>query len=262
MNLGRASVVVRQRSLLEVVDLAFRFVFGLAPGLYARLSAAVLLPCLAICALLRHFYAWDWFEIWVLAAAFGTVAQGVFTLTAGQLMFSEEVSARVLLRTFARRLPRYLSALLVTRTAIALGSLLVLLAPVAWVAAAFVHEAVLLEASGSGIEAFRRSSRFVRHHGRATFELIVVLVALTAVCIGVFELIGNSIVQFVLQLGTPFGALDDGGSLYALIGYFASIPVCATVRFLAYIDARTRRDGWDVQVQFMAIVAEAEERVA
>ena len=66
----------------------------------------------------------------------------------------------------------------------------------------------------------------------------------------------------MLQLGQPFGSLwPNGGSLYAIFGLFASIPLCATTRFLAYIDARTRRDGWDIQVRFMAIQAEAEQSI-
>ena len=33
----------------------------------------------------------------------------------------------------------------------------------------------------------------------------------------------------------------------------------ATARFLAYIDGRTRQDGWDIQLRFMAIAAASEE---
>ena len=58
------------------------------------------------------------------------------------------------------------------------------------------------------------------------------------------------------QLGKPFGDLwDDGGSAYAIVGFFAALPLVATARFLAYIDGRTRQDGWDIQLRFMAIAA-------
>jgi len=30
----------------------------------------------------------------------------------------------------------------------------------------------------------------------------------------------------------------------------ASVPLVASLRFLAYIDNRTRREGWDIQVRF------------
>jgi hypothetical protein len=86
------------------------------------------------------------------------------------------------------------------------------------------------------------------------------MVMLSAVVTG--EALGHGVVEFVLQLGKPFGSLwPDGGSLYAIFGLLACVPLCATTRFLAYIDARTRRDGWDIQVRFMAIQAEAEQSI-
>jgi hypothetical protein len=46
---------------------------------------------------------------------------------------------------------------------------------------------------------------------------------------------------------------DDGGSTFALAGFFASIPYVASTRFLGYVDRRTRREGWDIQVRFAAL---------
>jgi len=262
VNLGEASIVVRRRGLLEVVDLAFRFVAGVAPRLFVRLAAATLLPCWLLCAFARWFLQWSWLSLWLLALALATLMQGVFTIAVGRLMFSEAIGAGAVLRQFLRRLPTYLGALIATRVLIALGSLLLLLAPLAWVSAAFVHEAVLLEGAASWIEAVRRSTSFSRHHGRSTFELLIVLCGMMIGAVVVGEAVGHGIVEFVLQLGQPFGALrEQGGSLYAIAGLFASIPLCATTRFLAYIDARTRRDGWDIQVRFMAIQAEAEQSI-
>jgi hypothetical protein len=261
VNLGEASIVVRRRGLLEVVDLAFRFVAGVQPALFARLAAITLLPCWLACALARWLLGWGWLAVWLLALGLLTLAQGVFTIAVGRLMFSEAIGARAVLFHFLRRLPTYLGALIATRALILLGSLLVLLAPLAWVSAAFVHEAVLLEGASSWVEAVRRSNSFSRHHGKSTFELLVVLSAMMIAAVVVGEALGHGVVEFVLQLGQPFGALKQGGSLYAVAGLFASVPLCATTRFLAYIDARTRRDGWDIQVRFMAIQAEAEQSI-
>ena len=262
MNLGEASIVVRRRSLLEVVDLGFRFVAGLNVGLFTRLAAVTLLPCWVLCALARWLLNWGWLAVWLLALSLATLVQGVFTIAVGRLMFSESITARAVLKQFLLRLPTYVAALIATRITLVLGSLVVILGPVAWVSAAFVHEAVLLEGASSWLEAVRRSASFSRHHGRSTFELLSAL-AVTMICaIITGEAIGHGIVEFVLQLGKPFGSLwPDGGSLYAILGLFASIPLCATTRFIAYIDARTRRDGWDIQVRFMAIQAEAEQSI-
>lgn len=262
MNLGEASIVVRRRGLLEVVDLGFRFVAGVHPALFARLAALTLLPCWILCALSRWVLAFSWPAVWLLALSLATLAQGVFTLAVGRLMFSEAISARTVLKQYLLRLPTYLGALIATRVLIVLGSLVLILGPVAWVSAAFVHEAVLLEGASSWVEAVRRSTSFSRHHGRSTFELLCVLSATMMLAIVTGEALGHGIVEFVLQLGKPFGSLwPNGGSLFAIFGLLASIPLCATTRFLAYIDARTRRDGWDIQVRFMAIQAEAEQSI-
>jgi hypothetical protein len=150
-----------------------------------------------------------------------------------------------------------------SRARFAFGALLVVVAPMLWITFAFVHEAVLLEQAPSAIEAMRRSSRFSQHHRGHTAELLACLVATMAVSIVACESLGQGVVEFGLQLGTPLGDLtEEGGSLFAIAGLLASVPLTATIRFLAYIDARTRRDAWDVQVRFMAIRAEAEGRVA
>ena len=63
--------------------------------------------------------------------------------------------------------------------------------------------------------------------------------------------------------GKPFSKLfDKGVTPFALAGLFLAAPFTATARFLHYIDTRTRADGWDIQVKFMALVAEHEANKA
>jgi hypothetical protein len=72
------------------------------------------------------------------------------------------------------------------------------------------------------------------------------------------DLLGQGLVEFVLQLGRPVGSLfHDGGSTYALFGYFLSVPYVSSARFLGYVDSRTRREGWDIQVRFAALAQRA-----
>jgi hypothetical protein len=40
------------------------------------------------------------------------------------------------------------------------------------------------------------------------------------------------------------------------VGFHAAIPYLAVARFLGYVDHRTRGDGWDIQLRFMALAAE------
>lgn len=261
MNLTSAGIVLRERTLLEVLDLALRFVFGLAPGTYARVAALTLLPAFVLVSGLRWGLEWGWVAVWLVALALGSWLQGGFTLAAGRLMFEDSVSAKEVLAEVWRRSLPYAGALLLSRGLILLSSLLILTLPLAWMRMLYVHEAVLLEKAG-GREALRRSNRFVEHHAKNAFGAMLAFVTGTLASIAVGEIFGQALVSFVLQSGEPFSLLRDGGSPYALAGYFACLPFVATARFLTYIDTRMRRDGWDIQIRFIAIETAAAERVA
>jgi hypothetical protein len=276
VNIGASTVVLRPRTLAEVLDLAFRFSVSVAAGLYARLAAALLLPVYAGCLALHYALGWGWAPVWYLAVVLGSVAQGVFTVAAGRLLFSEELGAWQAIRLFARRLGSYSVMLLLTRSTLTVISLALVLSldpgqtvgahvpillglAVAWPRIVFTHEASLLEGAGP-VEAIRRSNRFISGRGASAFAVLMALLLTQGAFVITFELLCQGLVDEVLQLGKPFGALlSDGGSPYALAGLLLSIPYVSTARFLDYIDARTRSDGWDIQLQFMAIAARDSE---
>lgn len=256
MNLDASAIVLRPRSVGEILDLACRLSTSLALGLYARLAAIVLLPVLALCLALRHAAGWEWAPVWLVALSLGAVVQGVFTVAVGRVLFSEELTARRVLRIFAGRLGSYLGALVLSRVLLGAACLPFFLGlPFAWPRLVFVHEACLLEGAGAS-EAIARSSRFVIGRAVGVFGVLCALLAAQAGIAVSAELLGQGLTGEVLQLGKPLGALSsDGGSAFALAGFLLSIPYAATARFLQYIDARTRSDGWDIQLRFMAIAA-------
>jgi hypothetical protein len=255
MKLDESAIVLRPRTIAEVMDLACRF-GAVHARLYLRTSAATLLPCFALCLALRHALGWSWLSTWLAAAALATVAQGAFTVLVGRLLFSEALTTREVLSAFVRRLPSYLGALAVSRALLAASCLpLFLPLPFAWTLMLFQHEASLLEGAGP-IASARRSARFIKGHGGTAFQLLLLLLLAQVAFIGAAEIFGDGLLDGLLQLGRPFGSLlHDGGTPFALLGFFASIPYVATARFLEYTDIRTRADGWDVQVRFMAIAA-------
>jgi hypothetical protein len=261
VNLGASAVVLRPRTLAEELDLACRLCMSLAFGLYARLSALILLPILAGCLWLRHGMGWGWPEVWAVAALAGSVVQGVFTVAVGRLLFSEALSVGQVLRLFLRRAGSYLGMLFLSRLILAVAALLFLVGlPFAWPRLVFVYEASLLENAGAA-GALRRSNRFVDGRAPAVAGVLVALLLTQAGFVLTAELLGQGLVAEVLQLGKPFGSLfQDGGSPYALAGLLLSFPYVATARFLDYIDARTRADGWDIQLRFMAIAAREEAK--
>lgn len=262
MKLDEARIVLRPRSLSEILDLALRFMTGPAARTYARLGALTLLPAWGLCMAARYGLGWEWAWVWVLALGLATPIQGVFGVAIGQMMFAEELGVREIFAQLARRLPAYLGALLITRVMLALACLVgFLIIPPLWVwgRCAYVHEVCLLEQAGPRA-AIERAGRMVRHNitGTAGLLLLMSLAALGFVLVSE-ALLNFGLLAFVLQVGRPFGALfDELGSAPAVLGLFLAVPYWVTARFVAYVDLRTRRDGWDVQLRFMAIAAAAE----
>jgi hypothetical protein len=266
LKLDEARVVLRPRSLAEILDLALRFATDPAATLYAKLGALTLLPCWMLCMAAHWGAGWSWGGVWLLALALATPIQGVFTIAVGKMMFAEQLTVREILREYLRRFPSYFGALLITRCQIALLSIAAFLVlPPLWIwgRSIHMHEACLLEQAGAS-DAVKRAARMVEHRvfGAAGTLLLLSLAAAGFVCVAE-ALLNWGLFDFVLQIGMPFGSLfDEGGSACALLGLFMAVPYWATARFLLYVDLRTRRDGWDVQLRFMALASEAEPEAA
>ena len=66
-----------------------------------------------------------------------------------------------------------------------------------------------------------------------------------------------------MQLGSPLDTLwDNGGSWASIAGFLLAAPFVALARLFDYVDARTRLEGWDIQVRFKAIATRAKEERA
>jgi hypothetical protein len=262
VNLAHVNIAIRQRSVLESVDLSLPFCLRLGKRLYGRLALLILVPAWALCVGLGYAFELNWVLLWLIALVLQSLAQGVFTLAAGRLVFEGEVAAKAILRDYFSKLPAYAAGLLWTRTLIVLTlATFMLLLPIAWIRYAYAHEVLLLEQAtlkrlGS------RSGAIVKGHTGVAAQTLVCLFCITVAGILACELLGTGIVSYLLQLGSPFGSLfEDGGSVYALLGLFLATPVVATARFLSYIDGRTRRDAWDIQVRFQQLRTEAGAKV-
>jgi hypothetical protein len=251
MNLAEARIVVRPRMRLELIDLAFRYVLGDAKRSFGMLALLTLLPAWAALSTAHALFKWPWWITWILALALVTVLQGVFTVAAGRLLFERAVAPSSVLGVWRRRLPVFVTAMAWTRLQIAIGSFILVAALVGWERYAFVPEAVLLEE----MPVRRALARSVSLSRAGTpLGMLLALAVVTLWIVFGFELMGRSVAEDVFGLPIELDTLtENGGSYFALLGYFASVPWAAAARFLAYIDGRTRQDGWDVQVQLMAL---------
>ncbi|MCO4748276.1 MAG: hypothetical protein KC912_26010 [Proteobacteria bacterium] len=267
MNPNLCRVALRPRDPFEVFDLTFRFVRErLRPLL--RLTAVVLLPPALLLTLLAWWFDGAW---WLLfpTLAMGPILQAPFTLAGGRLLFGDDVAVgQVLVETLKRSVGLLglwsaqglgwaavmaigLASEPIAAISIAVAAMAT--APVAGLLTTFVGEAVLLERVGLA-RAFRRSGRLMAGTGGSAIAatssrwFLLVWLALAS------ESSGQAILDFVLQLGVPFGSLMNGDvTPFLLAGMLLAQPAAALYRLLLYVDARTRGEGWDLQVSLRAL---------
>jgi hypothetical protein len=165
------------------------------------------------------------------------------------------------LKKFLRRALPYLVALTLTRLAIVVTVVVPIVPPVVWMRWFFLPEVMLLEGA-SVFDGIARAGRLAQASRSSMAELMFWLLSVFAFAVVAAEGLGEGIFQYTLQLSFDSGSLfEDGASYYAVCGFFAALPVAATLRFLAYVDGRARRDAWEVQIK-MQRIARLETRAA
>ena len=251
MNVWEARIVVRERGLAEIVDLAVRFALVLGRGLYARLAACLLLPAYALCWLLDHAGV-DPILLWLTVLTLFSLLQLPFTVAAGRLLFNADVTVGEVLRASARLLFRACMSRSLALLLLIGGVMTVVGAPFAIARALYMGEVIVLEGAGV-VGAYRRTSRLTSRRVATEVGVWFSIIAASSTFVVAVEIIARSLAAE----GLPIGALDEvwGGlsPAAAIAGLFLSIPLVATLRFLAYIDIRTRREGWDIQVRFLEL---------
>lgn len=258
MNLLAARVVLRQRSLADVLDLAVPFCLMNKRPL-GVLAVIVLGPLAALVAYLRIAKQWPWGGLWALIGCAAFVLEGVFTVALGELLFQEPRNVRVrgLLRRFFRRLGACLVAFVVRCVVLAASTVLIVMPFFLAPPSMFMTEALLLENATLG-KALERSRALARNRLFGCLGLWLATLTLPAFGAIAMDVIGNSVLGFVLQMGSPTGELfEHGGSGLAVLGALLCIPIAAAMRFLYYIDLRTRKEGWDIQLRFVALAEQA-----
>jgi hypothetical protein len=248
VNVLTTRVVLRERTLAEVFDLAFRFVAVRGGRKYLRLWFMSCAPPLAICLWLRYAHL-EWAWVWAVACVGFVIAQIPFTLAASRLLLGDELSLGSLTRAWLPRIPGQVVMHALAGALIAATG--VVIVPIPFLAARFLYlpEISLLEGS-SLIRAYERGTRLSRNRLAHAMETAALLLTVWAAFILGAEVLGRAVQEDLLSLPPPTDALVNGGSWFALCGFFAAVPFLATARFLAYIDGRTRREAWDVQLRF------------
>jgi hypothetical protein len=257
VNLGEASIVLRHRPPLEVVDLTLRFVRGVAPKQFLKLGAFFLLPAWGLC-LLARWADFEWPAIWLGALLLARLIELPFTVLCGQLLFEPEARVADVVRDSAGAFFRLGWALILYGMVMSM-SLILIIGPL-FVGANyfFLPEVIILERSGP-LKAFKRSHQFLGGRSGTGMEGLLLRTGMLVSFIVLTETLGQAIIEHILAIHAPLETLwEDGGSPLALLGLFAFVPYGAAHRFLSYTNERTRQDGWDIQVAFLRLAADAD----
>ena len=255
MNLDRMTIAVRRRSLPELYDLALLVVrrhFLPLVGL-ALLGCA---PWIALDAwLLRGLpgEGWTWYWLLLLVAVQAPLATAPITAFLGEAMFEPQPSVRRSLRT-AVGAWRLLTVLGLWYGLLALCPLLLPLAPPHAVAVA-VLEAQRGRAAWTRANALRSawSSAWTLHLLLAAGLVLASLWLGIGTVNALQQLLGSA--QVMPDPEELLPAFDPSRSWLPAATLFATLAYLAVVHFLAYLDLRTDREGWDIDLALRRVAA-------
>jgi hypothetical protein len=255
MRADRLHVAVRPRGILECLDLAVMFC-GRRPAAVALATALGALPCILLNRLLlgeAPDAKPEFFAPYLLLGLEAAWASVPLTLYLGQAVFSERFSWRLAARTLLTSLP----ALLVFQGILrGVCLLIVFLAPVVFVGMYYLNQVILLERPRFGRIWSRRTAINQRNAGHVlSLAVIDAAILLVGVPLGTRFL---GAVAAIWQ-GRPVSWLPTdgasgflGAAVFSWHGQIAFWSVCGLLtvfRFFTYLDARIRREGWDVELK-------------
>ncbi len=260
MNLDAATVVLRQRTPVEIVDLAllvcrrhwlaipFLAVAGALP--WALLDAWLVSGSAPS---VDEDAAWArWFPYMLLVAAQVPVATAPLTAFLGQALFDHRPDAGRALLTAWKRTP-------VLLVAGVLRGLFALVPPVLLAWPSHLVEALVLE--GQGFTAAWRRAGALRGADTGAGPVLMllgipVLAGAVVLVVGTLEaVLGLLIHADPWQVEQWTSAADPGASPAVQVAVWAAVAYLGVVRFFAYIDLRTRAEGWAIDLDLRRTAA-------
>ena len=261
MKLEELQVEIRPRSPGQTVAIAARMLqHRPGPILVAWLfySAAVIALSALLLVVWELHPVWCWLIVPVLAPLFSTP----LVTTIGHLVFSPKVGFRVAARETIRRFFPFALLFVANRVIVLLGlCLLIVPGLYLWRSSWFLGPIVCLEGSSLGAS-FRRGRRFaIGFHGH-----VLAHAANDAALLAYLALSLAWLLHFLNAnvFGLSFAYLGNLTILPAyyhmlgLCGFALAAPFVTLVWFFVYLDVRTRKEGWDLELAFRARAAQLE----
>ncbi|HQU46154.1 MAG: hypothetical protein B7Z73_11440 [Planctomycetia bacterium 21-64-5] len=259
MQLDKTRIAIRERSFLDILDLALSVLRQHAGPLALALLAGAVPAALVNHWLLQGLLTesgsevvWYLFLMALLVYLEMPLATAPVTLYLGQALFVERPSAARLIKDFVTSLPQMVLYQLAPR---ALFMPLFITIPVPFLGWPYLGEIILLERNPwrkrlpAGTSTLSRSGNM---HGRNRGELLTRWLGSVMVGTLLLFVFWRSL-WFLAEVLT--GQLDDvtpqctvwlPAALWLVLGYFA------IVRFLSYLDLRIRTEGWEIELLLRA----------
>ncbi len=255
MNPGDLQVEIRSRSVGQTVAMATRLLQERKGRLlFAWALYTIPLALLSLGLLLGTELSPWW--IWLLTLTLASAFSLPMVVTVGHLVFSPTVTSGAVLSTSLRCFTPHLFLLLVNRLLTAIGLIGVIVPGLyLWRMSWFIGPIVGLE--GSGFSASLQRGR----HFAAGFNGLTVLHALNAAAMvvywtGAMAALTHFFIRYAI--GTNVALIGDlvrydfYPHLLGLGAFCLIVPYVTLYWFFVYLEVRTRKEGWDLEIAFRA----------
>lgn len=267
MQLDRTRIAIRERSFIDILDLALAVLRQHAGPLSLALLAGAV-PAALVNYLLLHN--------WLLEGAFDPgdlvgyfimlallicwelpLATAPITLYLGQALFVERPSAGRLVKDFFASLPQMLLYQLLPRG-------VVITIPAYFLGWPYLGEIILLERnpwrklSPAGTSTLSRSGNM---HGRNRGELFSRWLGALLVGALLVFVFWRSLWYLVRILSGQMESVLPQFTVWLQVALWLVIGYLAIVRFLSYLDLRIRTEGWEVELLLRAEAARLSRQI-
>jgi hypothetical protein len=246
---------------------------GQVSAIAARMLQHRPLPLLAACAfyalgtfglawLILRVFAWHPVWAFLLVPLLCPIFSPPLTTTVGHLVFTPRVTFGLVARETARRYFGFVALFLLNRLLL-LAGLAALVVPglYLWRASWFLGPIVLLEGADLGTS-LRRGRRFAAgFHGHVlahAANLAALLLYLGLAAATFFHFLVVKVYGLTFTWLANLTLVDSYYSLLALGAFSIAAPFCTLVWFFVYLDVRTRKEGWDLEIAFRSRAAQLE----
>jgi len=270
MQFDQTQITIRERGFLEILDLALHVLRSHWGPLSVALGLGVfpfaLLNYWWIGDLVQQDVLWDesneyLFTMGWLVVGEIPLATAPLTLYLGQVTFHREIELRAMVRDYFRSLPQLIVLQGMVRALLTFLMVTLLFPYLSW---PYLNEIILLERNPlwgrkGKLTTMRRSRNL---HGGSSGQML----GRWAISLGLAAILCTSL---TFALATVAGILRGQGTapheamlLWCPLAIWLVAGFFAVVRFLAYLDLRIRREGWEVELSLRAEAERLAEGVA